>query len=158
RGSRLSVTTPGRLAAKLVGLPRDLLRTAKELMPAELTGEVTREPVPSSIDLLSPDAPALQVLAARPRPVGVHFHSIIGRAPPRTVRREITRPFLGNEPTDGAVPYSSAHLEAAESEIVVAADHFSVHHHPLAVREVRRILLEHLRDIAAWERSVMLQD
>jgi hypothetical protein len=28
---------------------------------------------------------------------------------------------------------------------VVPADHYHVHHHPLAILEVRRILLEHLR-------------
>ena len=49
----------------------------------------------------------------------------------------------GNEPGDGVVPAASAHLEGAESELVVPADHFHVHQHPLAVREVRRILLEH---------------
>jgi hypothetical protein len=27
--------------------------------------------------------------------------------------------------------------------LIVPADHFHVHQHPLAVREVRRILLEH---------------
>jgi hypothetical protein len=44
------------------------------------------------------------------------------------------------------VPYQSAHLEGADSELVVPADHYHVHHHPLAVLEVRRILLEHLRE------------
>jgi hypothetical protein len=48
-----------------------------------------------------------------------------------------------NEPSDGVVPVSSAHLDSAESEIVVRADHSHVHQHPLAVLEVRRILLEH---------------
>ena len=48
-----------------------------------------------------------------------------------------------SEPGDGVVPYSSAHLDGADSELVVPADHFHVHQHPLAVREVRRILLEH---------------
>ncbi len=52
----------------------------------------------------------------------------------------------GGEPGDGVVPYSSAHLEGVDSELVVPADHFTVHHHPLAVLEVRRILLEHLKE------------
>jgi hypothetical protein len=47
--------------------------------------------------------------------------------------------------SDGVVPYASAHLDGVESEIVVEADHNNVHRHPLAVLEVRRILLEHLR-------------
>jgi len=39
----------------------------------------------------------------------------------------------------------SAHLDDAESELIVPADHFHVHQHPLAVLEIRRILLEHAR-------------
>jgi hypothetical protein len=30
--------------------------------------------------------------------------------------------------------------------LIVPADHFTVHQHPLSVLEVRRILLEHLRE------------
>jgi len=43
------------------------------------------------------------------------------------------------------VPYSSAHLDSVESELVVPADHMQVHQHPLGIMEVRRILLEHLQ-------------
>jgi hypothetical protein len=49
-------------------------------------------------------------------------------------------------PSDGVVPYASAHLDDVESELVVPADHYRVHHHPLAILEVRRILLEHVRE------------
>ena len=52
-----------------------------------------------------------------------------------------------HDPGDGVVPYASAHLDGVDSEQVVAADHFHVHQHPLAVREVRRILLEHANDV-----------
>jgi pimeloyl-ACP methyl ester carboxylesterase len=149
RGSQLSLSTPGRLADKLVTLPRNLLQTSNELMNTtpDRWGDLLRGPLATSIDLLSPDSPVLKVLAAEPRPNEVQYHSIIGRAQPRTLMRELTRPFLGNEPNDGAVTYSSAHLGDVASEIVVPADHNEVHHHPLAVREVRRILLEHLSGV-----------
>ena len=98
--------------------------------------------MPTSVDLLAPHAPALEVLAARPRPAGVHYHSIVGVAPKSSVALE--RWLAGdNEPGDGVVPYASAHLEGVDSELVVPADHFHVHHHPLAIQEVRRILMEH---------------
>ena len=84
-----------------------------------------------------------------PRPNDIHFHSIIGQAPPRTALRELTRPIVGNEKTDGIVSYASAHLDDVISELVVSADHVHIHHHPLAIREVRRILLEHLRALGA---------
>jgi hypothetical protein len=51
------------------------------------------------------------------------------------------------EQGDGVVPYRSAHLEGVESEVTVPAEHVHVHHHPLAVREVRRILLEHAKSL-----------
>ncbi len=47
---------------------------------------------------------------------------------------------------DGVVSYQSAHLDGVLSEVVVTADHTHVHQHPLAVLEVRRILLEHLQE------------
>ena len=53
---------------------------------------------------------------------------------------------LEGHPSDGVVPYSSAHIDGTDSELVVPADHFHVHHHPLAILEVRRILLDHLRE------------
>ena len=47
------------------------------------------------------------------------------------------------DPGDGVVPYKSAHIDNVDSELVVAADHFHVHHHPQAIQEVRRVLMEH---------------
>ena len=38
-------------------------------------------------------------------------------------------------------------MDDAASEIMVPADHTTVHTHPAAVLEVRRILLEHLADL-----------
>jgi hypothetical protein len=52
-----------------------------------------------------------------------------------------------SETGDGVVPYASAHLEGVDSELVVPANHFNVHHHPLTILEVRRVLLKHLREV-----------
>jgi hypothetical protein len=41
-------------------------------------------------------------------------------------------------------------LQDAASEIVVPADHLTVHQHPLAILEVRRILLEHAAGVEQW--------
>ncbi len=46
------------------------------------------------------------------------------------------------------VSYASAHLDGVASELIVPADHYHVHQHPLAVRELRRILREHLAESA----------
>ena len=45
---------------------------------------------------------------------------------------------------DGVVRYSSAHIEGIESELVVQPKGHSVQETPQGIREVRRILLEHL--------------
>jgi hypothetical protein len=77
----------------------------------------------------------------------VHYHSIIGVAPPGSDRLERWLAGDSGERGDGVVPYRSAHLDGVDSEKVVPADHFHVHQHPLAVLEVRRILLEHLKEV-----------
>ena len=75
------------------------------------------------IDTLLPVAP------------GVRAHSIIavkGDGPPE-------------QGDDGVVEYASAHITPVDSELVVRSGH-SVQGHPLAIREVRRILLQHAGD------------
>jgi hypothetical protein len=78
----------------------------------------------------------------------VHYHSIIGVAPANSAWLER---LLGGgrcEVGDGVVSFESAHLDGVDSELVVPADHMHVHHHPLAILEVRRILLEHYQEFA----------
>jgi hypothetical protein len=48
---------------------------------------------------------------------------------------------------DGVVPYSSAHLADADSEIEVPAEHDELHRHPQTILQVREILTEHLREL-----------
>jgi hypothetical protein len=55
----------------------------------------------------------------------------------------------GAKGTDGVVPYTSAHIDGVDSEVIVNAVHTNVHHHPRAILEVRRILREHLREVGA---------
>ncbi|MEI6072021.1 MAG: hypothetical protein WCS31_09530 [Verrucomicrobiae bacterium] len=83
---------------------------------------------PTSIAGLSPRSPFLKALDAGP--IEVH-HTILGDRGRR------------NSPnsSDGVVPYSSAHLATAESELIVPSDHSSVRH-PAAIAEKWRILRE----------------
>jgi pimeloyl-ACP methyl ester carboxylesterase len=145
-GSKLSVSLPARLAARLAGMPQQLLDGTRELarLNPGLPGGAAR--LPSSVDLLAPDGPALALLAERPRPAGVHYHSVIGVALSDKLSIEH---LLGGDSKagDGVVSYESAHRDDVDSELVVQANHYRVHQHPLAVREVRRILLEHLEEI-----------
>ena len=55
--------------------------------------------------------------------------------------------------TDGIVPYWSSHLDGAASELVVHATHTEATKQALAVRDVRRILLEHARELKSTPAS-----
>jgi pimeloyl-ACP methyl ester carboxylesterase len=147
-GSKLSPSPLGRLAVHLVQMPRELMTASQDLIKdnPNLTTLMHSRPLPTSVDLLAPNAPALQLMSHRPRPERVHFHTIAGNI--NTTSTDLERLLAGdrNDPGDGVVPYQSAHLDNADSELVVPADHFHVHHHPLAVQEVRRILLEHYQN------------
>jgi pimeloyl-ACP methyl ester carboxylesterase len=148
-GSRLSPSPLGRLADKVVRLPGTLMSAAHDLSTEnpDLTSAIHLRQIPTSVDLLAPGSRALEELASRPRPPGVHYHTIAGVVHTTAVKLENL--LAGDhEPGDGVVPYRSAHLETAESELVVPADHFDVHHHPLSIMEIRRILLEHYREMA----------
>jgi pimeloyl-ACP methyl ester carboxylesterase len=116
-GTKLALTNPGFFHNK------DLLTTT------------------TSVDSLAPDCPIFPVMLRAPHASWVQFHNIVGVVPRRT--------FLGrvSDEGDGVVSFKSAHLDNAASEIVVQADHLEVHRHPLAILEVRRILLEHLAAI-----------
>jgi pimeloyl-ACP methyl ester carboxylesterase len=140
-GSKLSPSPPAKLLAKFIRLPQRLMEAAQDvaeenpgLWPG--LGNAKAPRLPTSLDLLSPGAPALELLAARPAPQGVHYHSIIGVAYGH-----------GDGRTDGIVPYTSAHIDGVDSELIVPAIHTVVHHHPRAVLEVIRILREHLESL-----------
>lgn len=145
-GSKLSPSVLGRLGAKLAGLPRELMDVTRDVMQDNPQLATTlREKATTSIDLLAPDAPALQLISHRQRPPQVRYHSVIGQV--RGNELLVERLFGGGycTPSDGVVPVTSAHLDDVDSEVLVPSDHYHVHQHPLAILEVRRILQEHLR-------------
>jgi hypothetical protein len=147
-GSSLSRIGPARLADQVIRLPQGIVQVKHELArenPTEVA--FAKSKVPTSVDLLQPGSPCLELLAAQPKPDGVHFHSIIGVLPPNESWINSITPVSrhGKEKSDAVVPYSSAHLEGVDSELIVPADHMEVHQCPPGIREVRRILLEHLK-------------
>ena len=89
----------------------------------------------TSADGMSPKNPILKALAEIPLAPRVQGHSIIA------VQTEGDQK-LGN---DGVVEYTSAHLNGMESEFVVRSDHSS-QLNPLAIDEVRRILVNNVHD------------
>jgi pimeloyl-ACP methyl ester carboxylesterase len=116
----------------------DLLRSAHDRLIARNTPgffkDGFRKGVPSSLDDLAWETPFLRSLRDLAAAPDVKFHSIIA------VRGD----YLGDERGDGLVSFASAHLEGVSSEVVISAGHLC-QDHPDAIREVRRVLVEHRR-------------
>jgi pimeloyl-ACP methyl ester carboxylesterase len=150
QGSLLSPSPVGRLAARLVCLPGSLMTVARDIArdPRDFLPEAHSREITNSVDLLDPKSPSLQLVASKPKPQRVAYHSVIGVLPTGACAVGRLLANAPDEPWDGVVTYRSAHREDTVSEVTVPADHERVHQHPLAVVEVRRILGEHLQSVA----------
>jgi len=135
RGTPYAQHRLARWIGNLIRLPVGVLKEVASL--AELVdsdgGEGNNAPllrIPNSIDNLS-DADSF-IMAAADLPISpqVHYHTIVG------VYKE-----HGSlqDSSDGVVPYRSAHLDGADSELAIPSWH-SVQETPAAILELRRIL------------------
>jgi pimeloyl-ACP methyl ester carboxylesterase len=132
QGSRVALARVSGFFASLIRLPNTLMETLAEVSDAVTTFDFRR--APTSISGLSPYAPFLTALHQRPIPVP--HHTILGDR------------GRGDSPdsSDGIVPYASAHLSTAESQVIVPDGH-GAFRHPLAIVEVQRILIEHAESL-----------
>ncbi len=140
QGSNFSNMATQWLGGKLINLPDDLVQTRARLVQANphLFDESSLRDQTTSVASLASDSPLLRLLENSPTPPWVKFHNIIG-----VIDRESMISAVAQD-SDGVVKIASARAPGAVSEIVVPSDHVNVHRHPLAIKEVRRILLEHL--------------
>jgi hypothetical protein len=143
RGSHVADSRLAHFGRSLVKLPGQTFGTTFSVLESlaardAFLSELLAKGMPTSVDNLSPKSPYVKIansLSFRP---GVHLHSIIGN--------KNGLALSDPECTDGFVPYSSAHLEKVESEMIVKSDH-SVHMKQEAIDEMRRILRLHLQQI-----------
>lgn len=101
----------------------------------------------TSIDSLAPNDPIFPVMITAQKGPGVKYHNIVGRID----RSSFLKSWA--EDGDGIVSYESARLNDVVSEEPVTADHLGVHRHPRATLEVRRILVEHFKEIDQLSRA-----
>jgi len=141
RGSDKAVDFWGRLGASIVGSP-----VADKAVYAEAIAQArpevrlySRNRLPNSIDLLSPDSLFLETINALPTKPGVPYHSVIGDRG-KGGFLDTTKP----QSSDGIVPYWSSHMDGAVTERVVPSGHWT-HLHPLGMAEIKRILTMHAR-------------
>ncbi len=145
QGSTFSNSATQWLSRTLIRLPKQLLAMKTELerenpgyfCPLSLLN------VPTNVDALAPSSPFLETMQAAQPANWVTYHNIIG------LMQDTSPLAFVVKDSDGVVGVDSARLPGAKSEIIVPADHAHVHRHPLAILEVRRILLEHLDE---WQR------
>jgi len=138
RGARMAGYFQVRMISRLIALPSNIvfdLNTAMKSF-ASKNKALKNIPVrpPTGLDGLDPKDKIQRAVNEIPLRSDVPIHSIIGN------RKQATP---GG--SDGIVEYSSSHLDEVRSELVVHSGH-SVQTHPVAIYEVRRILLEHLKE------------
>ena len=136
RGSYQAGSLVRKLARRFLDLPKQALNTTKELLTLAPRIGPQVKLASTSMDSMSPDNPAMLALAAIPVAPPIKAHSIIA------IKGDDQPP----EGEDGVVKYTSAHIAGVESELVVRSGH-SCQGNPITIEEVRRILLEHLRQM-----------
>ncbi len=140
RGSGFAINPIGNLMKRLIKFPITALTAGELLLTDDLSNDLTdfgRRIVTkgaSSINSLEPENPMLNAILDQPVKKGGHYHSIIGQT-------DLTMPI--EKGSDKVVPYSSAHLDGAQSELIVNAKHTRLTGHQVEIEELRRILYLH---------------
>ncbi|HEX4916266.1 MAG TPA: alpha/beta hydrolase [Limnobacter sp.] len=137
RGTPVAENRFARFVSGLIRLPATVLSRVGEIAQL-LVSPDSGSDVPigklTSISNLSDQDPFVRQSAKLPISPRVTYHSIMGNNTPEL-------PLAAS--SDGVVPYASAYLDGAASELVVPSWH-SVQETPEAIVEIRRILREHL--------------
>jgi pimeloyl-ACP methyl ester carboxylesterase len=149
RGSPLGDDVVGRVTSRLIRVPADILQIRETLAQANGRAEVSEEfrgtRYATGVAQLGVANPVLRAINQLPMSADVPYHSIVG--------------YNGKEPLpeggDGVVPYKSAHIEGALSELVVSSDH-SAQETDNTIREMRRILTIHYNEYALERRALSL--
>jgi hypothetical protein len=147
RGSETTRDTISVWAAKLINMPEKLVNDIKgvrrkTIIASGIKNSYTEVYVSTGVDNLDPDNSAINIIADMPIDKDVKYHSIIGNKEKAGIPGG----------TDGIVSYLSSHLDGAESELVILSDHGG-HKKPEAIMEVRRILLEHLKELSPVDKE-----
>ncbi|WP_230413301.1 esterase/lipase family protein [Paraburkholderia antibiotica] len=139
RGTPFASNRLSRWAANLIRLPLALLNEIEDVLQTatNIDSQGKTLHVPNSIEQLRETDPLIRATSQLPISPRVCFHSIIAR-------RNANGPL--EDSNDGVVPYRSAHLAGAQSEMVIVAGH-SVQETPQAILEIRRILHEDIEQI-----------
>ncbi|HSI63720.1 MAG TPA: hypothetical protein VLE43_11395 [Candidatus Saccharimonadia bacterium] len=139
KGADLATHWVGRLGSRLVRSPVKLLRAGTEALSMVVRSDdaMKLRRIPNSVDTLAPNNGFVMAINQYPLTPGIPHNTIIGDRG-KGGNKDKTKPVS----SDGIVPYWSSHMDGAESELIVPTHH-GAHQNPAAIKEVRRILLEH---------------
>jgi pimeloyl-ACP methyl ester carboxylesterase len=152
RGSEFSNDFTAWVGRKLIDVPSKIIKGRSQLVARNPDYFLPTAPlnVTNAIDSLSPKSVILPVLLTAPTGPWVRYHNIVGQAPNKGVSGAVTALVTGHDDGDGVVALASAQLDTVASQLVVPADHSTVHRHPAAILEVRKILMQHLADLESF--------
>jgi pimeloyl-ACP methyl ester carboxylesterase len=139
RGSFLVGGRVSELLRKLISLPFVMLSPLQEVFqrsPEAVANRSLKDDIPRSTDNMDSDSPFIKVYSSIRVIPAVTVHSIIAVDNPEDPKEDWN---------DGVVSYSSAHLDGVASELIVHSGH-STQETPQTIEEVRRILLENLKE------------
>jgi len=142
RGSPMADTWYAKFGAGFINLPGNITNLAgtvlgnEEIKVRDAALRKTKR-IKTSIELLSPESIFMRTQLTIPLLEDIPYHSIIG------TEKEVKE---GPGSSDGVVPYWSSHIDFAQSEVLVPANHGDSKHHPLAIQEMKRILRLHLKE------------
>jgi pimeloyl-ACP methyl ester carboxylesterase len=137
RGSYIAGNPVAHWVTRFVTLPVDVVRATSDMVTLnrDAISLAAVGQAATSVHDMRPGNSFIETLAAIPVAPGIPSHSIIA------VRGD--GPYEDGD--DGVVAYQSAHLSDTVSELVIRDGH-SCQANPFTVEEVRRILLENLKE------------
>ena len=148
RGSDLANPTIRWLARQVIKLPRMAVSTSARLIRANpnFFRDTRLLTEANAVDSLATDSPIFPVMLRAKKSPRVKYHNIVGvlEDPPLLIGAK--------HRGDGVVDYVSATMQDTESELIVDATHTKLHMTGKAIFEVRRILLQHLKEVDANNR------
>jgi hypothetical protein len=131
RGANIASGWIGWLASLIIREPTLSSKASQEMLRVTNIREEELKPKrrANSVDSLSPKSRFLNAMNTIPMTPGVPYHTIVGDR------------GRGDSPnsSDGVVPYSSSHMDNAETEDIVPSDH-AAHQNPQTIDDVMRIL------------------
>lgn len=142
RGTKAANKTLVRWIAGFVRLPLTILRSLDETLDPNVQSDVAsifsaQTNLSTSFDNLKEENSFVKTFTTLPMSDQVKYHSIIAR---KNAKGEL------ENSSDGLVPYRSAHLDGAASEVVIPGGH-SIQETAAAILEIQRILHEDIAEL-----------